>query len=107
MSAINGSGTIGGAIFLWSWVNYRVLIGGKVRKKCATSTHQNNANIQNQFTEFQNDEPIITETATSELKPEFAEENDDTIPQISFCHKCGTKVIAGSLFCHKCGAKIY
>ena len=85
-----------------------MLIGGKVRKKCATSTHQNNnANILNQFTEFQNDEPIIAETATSELKPEFAEENDDTIPQILFCHKCGTKIIDGSLFCHKCGAKIY
>ena len=121
MSAINGSGTIGGAIFLWSWVNYRVLIGGKVRKKRATSTHQNyNANIQNQLTELQNEEPIITEAAKmenedvltneiviSELNPEFAEESDETIPQISFCHKCGTKIIDGSLFCHRCGTKIY
>ena len=27
---INGSGVAGGAIFLWSWVNYRVLTGGKM-----------------------------------------------------------------------------
>lgn len=87
----------------------------------STSTHQNyNANIQNQLTELQNEEPIITEAAKmenedvltneiviSELNPEFAEESDETIPQISFCHKCGTKIIDGSLFCHRCGTKIY
>lgn len=32
--------------------------------------------------------------------------NTEGKPMVSYCHKCGTKVIDDSLFCHRCGAKI-
>ena len=28
-------------------------------------------------------------------------------PVVSFCRKCGSKLIPGSKFCNKCGAKVY
>lgn len=41
--AINGSGAAGGAILLWSYVNYRILIGGKSRRAEAATDGTYNA----------------------------------------------------------------
>ena len=103
---INGSGTAGGAIILWSWVNYKVLVNGGEAQN-GYSTHQ-----ENSTTDLSNDSQRLTvndtgfidmtdEQTTANEEQTFSEEK-----KFNFCHKCGTKLGENSRFCHKCGARI-
>jgi hypothetical protein len=86
----NGSATWGGGILLWSYVNYRVLIGGKKPSAGTPST-------------------AVYESNPVELTKENieAEKSKDLLHyEILYCHKCGNKLLSGSMFCDKCGAKI-
>lgn len=54
------------------------------------------------------EEVLPPEPPTKELEPEPTPEPlvETTEPAVSFCHRCGTKLMSGSLFCNKCGTKI-
>ncbi len=114
ISSISVSATSGGAILLWSWVNYKVLTGGKDRSntspKGASEVH----------------EPFVGEVAEEEQMPEGPEaekaaaeaaeaapaavptaEGPSAAPECFFCRKCGAQVPIDSTFCHKCGVKVY
>lgn len=102
---INGSGAAGGAIILWSWVNYKVLTNGwEAQNKY--STHQ-----ENPTTDLSNDSQRLTvnNTVFIDMTDEHTTEEERTLSEeneFSFCHKCGTRLSKDSRFCHKCGARI-
>ncbi len=129
----NGNGAAGGAIFLWSWVNYRMLIGGKNRQtQVFTSARAPEVNLpgilKSDIASEAIDDAISDSDETHEELPadtsgisEIIAETDDKDssengsldgevtgyrPTIAFCHKCGNKLIPDSVFCNKCGAKI-
>jgi hypothetical protein len=54
------------------------------------------------------EEVLPPEPPTKELEPEPTPEPlvETTEPAVSFCHRCGNKLMSGSLFCNKCGTKI-
>lgn len=95
--ALRGSGVAGGAILLWSWVNYRVLVGGKA--EAASSEPADNAT-------FEASAPNIDNTNTQieiAAPPSYSERSFK--PADHTCPVCGTPVPEESKFCHKCGAK--
>lgn len=47
-----------------------------------------------------------TKESEPELEPTPAPLIETTEPETSFCHRCGNKLMSGSLFCNKCGTKI-
>ena len=107
---INGEGAAGGAILLWSWVNYRILISGQLRQKPSVETsaaHEGSVleepALQREV-ESDNQVPLPFEAAPSK---ETSQQPEHTEDQIIFCHKCGNKLVSESLFCNKCGAKLY
>lgn len=95
---LNGEGAAGGAIILWSYVNYRTLTAG-----------------YNPFIELlPANEEIEKDKPESEIPITPQEEPDTKVEQpvvaqeqtVLFCHRCGTKLQTEGAFCHKCGAKI-
>lgn len=135
VTMVNGSGAAGGAIFLWSWINYRMLIGGKdhgsssfanqqapmsdsvdtIQSDITTDTIDNMNNVED--TERCLETPSADISETVEAPVETTHENDTAnydcnkkkvnhSPTIVFCHKCGSKLLPNGAFCHKCGAKI-
>ena len=81
----------GSAIFLWSWVNYKVLSGGKTRLKNTKGVATKGTGKKEEIHSL-----------------EIKENNSISYaPEIVFCHKCGNKLIMGTLYCSKCGAKVY
>ena len=54
------------------------------------------------------EEDLPPEPSTKELEPEPTPVPliETTEPAVSFCHRCGNKLMSGSLFCNKCGTKI-
>lgn len=98
--AINGSGAAGGAILLWSWINYRMLIGGE-------NQNQNSKGL----------EPVPSAITPSNTYPDNTHEEESSIPQKTYfssadkpneiiCQNCGASLSNNSKFCHKCGAQI-
>lgn len=73
---VNGKGSAGGAIFLWSWVNYRILTSGKDRSDDAGGV------------------PPVEPVSTSEKT--FCHECGARVPAESdFCHRCGAAIWRG------------
>lgn len=94
--AINGNGAAGGAILLWSWVNYRVLIGGKSNNSTPESVK--NLSSQDSVTEIETLSSIKTAEQTC-AAPSTEQEQ-------KVCTNCGARLPAESKFCHKCGANL-
>lgn len=80
---VNGVGSVGGAIILWSWVNYRMLIGGK-------------STIQEKNFEK------LSECGKSDI----IDQDNSECNQIMYCPNCGAKLSLENNFCNKCGIKI-
>lgn len=96
--AVNGNGTPGAAIFLWSWVNFRILTKGSPsceEKSIVTACSPESNNLS----------PSTQVSAIPDSTTRPAAFQTTTI-QIRFCHKCGAQLQNDSSFCHKCGAKI-
>jgi len=114
----NGNVINGSAIVIWSWVNYRTLTGGKSRYANAIQpdvrqhTEDTPAHTPYVMHERTTCPPEVSSDMHTETAPVTPSETDPAVSvenahsTISFCHKCGNKLQAGSLFCHKCGAKI-
>ena len=118
ISAINGKGAAGGAILLWSWVNYRMLTGETTKDKKAKD-EENDAAVKGKTMDHvsaYSENDILTDSQQlSELPLEIQPDCDAEIPflqnvlihpQIKYCRKCGYKLINGSYFCDNCGTKI-
>ncbi len=119
---INESGAAGGAILLWSYVNYQVLTGGTSKSSASSSqeTIYDDSVIEaqgketNNTFELLNEEELSTQKTTCEQEPlknnPTAESEEMTDiqqePEIMYCHKCGNKLLPGSLFCPKCGTQV-
>lgn len=91
--AINGGGAAGGAILLWSWVNYRVLIGGKPDNSTPESVED--ASSQDSVAEIETLSSIKVDEQTC-AAPSIEQEQ-------KVCTNCGARLPAESKFCHKCG----
>ena len=109
VAAINKGGTVGGAIVLWSWVNYRMLISGQKQEPVPGSyPNSTQAAADTQAAPG-------TQTAASVAAP--AGQNADGEPSvpvpgkatgapIAFCPQCGSPVEAGSTYCGQCGTRL-
>lgn len=100
---LKGDSAAGGAILLWSYVNYRVLTGGKSSQQPDDAMETEKENLADKGSMF------IYEAG--ENKPRVGEnEGVETIQQIDvniiFCHKCGNRLVPNSMYCNKCGTKI-
>lgn len=116
--AANGSGAASGAIFLWSGVNYGILVSGTKQKKGTLATKIDSSNappgllqedprpisMSDEDVDDTVDDPNIVSGATENNV--FIEEDMTFFSKITFCHRCGSKLIPNSLFCNKCGTKI-
>ena len=114
--ALHGSGVTCGAIVLWSYINYKVLTGGKSASAPVTAS---SAIIKDPV-------PNQEEEATASAAPAFDDptiqsnavkcENDFRAAAIAaskepcdpsnerYCHRCGQRLPKESAYCHKCGA---
>lgn len=109
----------GYAIMFWSFVNYRMLIGGTKKyvtvypsNKNESSTERTydcdlykypvlgvgNVDIDDDVSHISGDKGIMSDDSTEIM---FQDGSD-----INFCHKCGNKLQPDSEFCNKCGIKI-
>lgn len=105
--AVNGSGAAGGAIVLWSLVNYGVLTGGKDRRQ----VDEWSEGISRTAPPVAEQSRSVPEAENSILASDFSEmargsQTDPGEENVVFCHQCGTKLNGDCQFCYKCGAKI-
>ncbi|MEL7610061.1 MAG: zinc ribbon domain-containing protein [Bacillota bacterium] len=118
---ISGSGAAGGAILIWSYINYRMLTGSSKgaaeavpsKYQASASTEAHGGGPYQPIVTADNYEAFIAKNSekrddhartTFNDKAETLESRDEG--GIGFCHKCGNKLESDSVFCHKCGAKI-
>ena len=103
---INGSGAAGGAILLWSWVNYKVLTGGRepVVEDTAEEKTQAVTSETSSSPYTVESERVIVVSSAPEAPPKSQKELFET--DVVFCHKCGAKLNTNAQFCHKCGTKV-
>lgn len=118
----NGNGTAGGAVLLWSAVNYKVLTGGG--KKAAESSCEEapssgfypsdppkaEAESREECSILEAaDTPQSSQAAAGaagkdrESSPAAAV---TSAPKAMYCRHCGSKLVEGSRFCGTCGARI-
>lgn len=119
--SITRNGFTGGAILLWSYVNYRILIGGKTSdiNPPGTSSEDAGAVVFESSGSPENSVPInfgyvpdsSPEIEESQKNREISEAANDSGPEpsaaeIRYCRKCGNRLPEAALFCNKCGTKI-
>lgn len=110
---INGSGAAGGAIMLWSWINYKVLTGGKTQKnenseefEAISDTVTYVEPVERMTEPPVHSDRILINTMSAPIEESQPSETDESLDDIVFCYKCGTKLSKSNQFCHKCGTKI-
>jgi hypothetical protein len=115
---INGSGAAGGAILLWSWINYKVLTTGKAQNEEKSNesepvaeavTHIEPVAIEPavKMTEMPvHSNRILSSSMSAPIVESQPVETGEGPDDIVFCYKCGTKLSKSNQFCHKCGTKI-
>ena len=106
---INGGSAAIGAVFLWSWVNYKALTSGKKRGQSrARSTRakvrpqgaQAREALGNSARSAPAQKTHAGGTSVARKMPPFRE------AIVVFCHKCGNRLAPGSAFCNRCGAQV-
>ena len=106
---INGSGTAGGAILLWSYVNYRMLVGGKKQSVVYEKIHPDAMLSIPNFVGsdmYAADNSATHVGSECELNCDSCEPERLNAPEIRFCRRCGNKLQPNSYFCNKCGNQI-
>lgn len=105
VSVVEGRAASGGGIFLWSWVNYKVLTGGKDRAKPAiegvsppVEACGPGAGVDETGGGF----PAEASAAGVSQEGRVEETENDVV----YCSQCGAKLSRRHQFCHVCGAKI-
>ncbi|MEA4872224.1 MAG: zinc ribbon domain-containing protein [Synergistaceae bacterium] len=101
---IDGSGTAGGSILLWSYINYKILTGG-ASPQSSDSQYSDGTSSHTVL----NDGPeVMPPSDGGDTFTRF----DSTAPlstcnsSIRFCRKCGFELLPESTFCSKCGAPV-
>lgn len=130
MTFLNGKAA-GGAILLWSFINYKLLISG--RKKVMDNTYvsenlpqqaetdelhnhhieEPDNGLQGGFKVFVPDDEEFerkvfeTDVIEEDIQNDLAEPKEKVEKhQVLFCRKCGVRLVCDSGFCHKCGTKV-
>lgn len=102
-------------VILWSWINYRVLIGGHSKvPKVQTDSFQAEEAVNEPSIDLEADDMQTAEApfscdvslASDSVKSTERELIYESVVDVSFCHRCGNKLPSGSLFCNKCGTKV-
>ena len=120
-----GMGAPGGAIVLWSYINYSMLTKGNNKDMSPAFDSGTDSTIIAEDTfEDESASPVSSKVNLGAVKQNY-DNNDSstTTPQetsketvqvhshnwerAKFCHKCGSELIQGSLFCNKCGTKVW
>lgn len=129
--AVNGSIATGGAIILWSGVNYEMLTRGKKGGRPASvqgTAPGPDASPDSSDTSVTADTPVpapfytpldasssadTSEPADTPAPTDIPASTDTPTPADTtapmpalFCHRCGSRLEPGSLFCSQCGTKI-
>lgn len=102
IAALNGKGAAGGAILLWSWVNYKILMSGK-KHETTPSVSVASPTVDampDHMDKFSND------TDSGEEVIQVQKTNSLSYRRIMYCRRCGSKLIDDSEFCRNCGNKI-
>ena len=112
---------LGGIIFLWGWVNYRMLIHGLDKELLAKMPmSQEEYRPGSRVTDSQEHDPgaIVSDEATSARQlPLEVEGETRSQPRtggsmgngesgLLYCHICGNRLVVGSKFCNRCGTAI-
>ncbi len=106
---INGGSAAIGAVFLWSWVNYKTLTSGKKRgqsraRSTRVKVRPQGAQAREAFGNSARSAPAQKThaggTSVARKTPPFRE------AIVVFCHKCGNRLAPGSAFCNRCGAQV-
>ena len=93
----SNGGTPGGAILLWSYVNYRVLISGDNAEE----------DLAERQAPIMEDGKVTTEIRTKDPDTAVAEVDEEQPKnEIRYCHKCGGTLITDSIFCSYCGTQL-
>ncbi len=108
-----GTGAAGGAILVWSYVNYAILTKGWVQHRdTVTARHEreDNASFDSTYhSENEKDDQII------ESEVPIANENKPPVPderkikkskRPKYCDLCGNKLNEDDKFCDSCGTRI-
>ena len=99
---VNDGGVAGGAVFLWSWINYRVLIGGRDKRRRMEEPQDDPWTREPEIAEPEPQPAELELVETEPSKPEPAPEEEP----YRFCPRCGFELIPGSRFCSRCGTSI-
>lgn len=83
-----GNPSPGGAVFFWSFVNYRILTGGKQKWTVTPAP------------------PVVSNLESSQAIPEPALHNEINAQETIICGSCGNALPGDSIFCDQCGTKI-
>lgn len=118
-----GMGAPGGAIVLWSYINYSMLTKGgnkydySVIQTSADSLDSTDSEAIEKDAKEEHSSPIasdnetentmISETNLQSVETDIDANSSKKIESVLYCHKCGAKLVEGSLFCNKCGTKVW
>ena len=99
---VNGNVAVSGAILLWSWINYQILVGGSSSccAKAPTIVATDNNHLESLYA-FENTSTVEVPTIDTSIKAQ-----NECAEEVVYCYKCGTKLNKSNTFCHKCGTKI-
>ncbi len=109
---LHGSAATGGAVIVWSFVNYRMLVkGGESSEQAMPSDmpeaeaapDEQDVNAQNVRPEKGNPQ---TDSGEAQENGASTVSEADTDNELRYCHKCGNKLPPGSEFCPRCGSRI-
>ena len=89
-SFLGGRSTSGTAIFLWSWINYRVLIGGQDKRRRKNTV----ASIPLQETAEPLDQ-VVDDSTSAEWDV-----------AAKYCHQCGAELSPHGEYCVQCGTPV-
>lgn len=114
-----GKAKVGGALALWSFINYKILTKGKSKPRQneeplpkITETElmpQGHEPARKQPEPINNDVKMsntVTDTLGTENKTVKSEPVAENSDDVVFCHNCGTKLRQHHQYCFKCGAKV-
>ena len=119
MYSLGANEAPGGAILLWSFVNYQMLASNKkIHTKADTERPEDNAG-QEKCSVGLPQEPALAESEDSSADKEpyasgdtLRQDANSEVPknpaqtEIRYCHACGCQLPPDSQFCSQCGTKI-
>ena len=86
---------------LYFWINRAILIERGTKEKNDIDDKIIKS-VQEHITKVE----VEHNSAESSDAKQVTKTNVEQLPKISFCRKCGNKLIEGSVFCNKCGSKV-